>query len=183
MPSEAEVPDNCETSISEHQSDGKANAEPKNTEKETVDKETFEEKVDGRKGDTEIEKVRGIDGASLDNLLQKLPRCCSRDLVDQLAVRRDAIFCMSVHMRQLCPLILKLTYHFQVEFCYLNSKASRKKLAQALFSVPRTSLELLPYYSRLVATLSPYMKNLPSMLLSMLEEEFNFLINKKVRLY
>ena len=45
---------------------------------------------------------------------------------------------------------------------------------RALFSVPRTSLELLPYYSRLVATLSPFMKGLPSMLLSMLEEEFNF---------
>lgn len=54
---------------------------------------------------------------------------------------------------------------------------------RALFSVPRTSLELLPYYSRLVATLSPFMKNLPSMLLSMLEEEFNFLINKKVCSY
>ncbi|KAM0848666.1 hypothetical protein ACQ4PT_054249 [Festuca glaucescens] len=66
-----------------------------------------------------------------------------------------------------------------VEFCYLNSKASRKKLARALFSVPRTSLELLPYYSRLVATLSSCMKDVPSMLLAMLEEEFNFLINKK----
>lgn len=51
---------------------------------------------------------------------------------------------------------------------------------RALFTVNRTSLELLPYYSRLVATLSTCMKDVPSMLLSMLEEEFNFLINKKV---
>jgi hypothetical protein len=51
---------------------------------------------------------------------------------------------------------------------------------RALFNVNRTSLELLPYYSRLVATLSTCMKDVPSMLLSMLEEEFNFLINKKV---
>ncbi|RCV34594.1 hypothetical protein SETIT_7G171600v2 [Setaria italica] len=148
MQSETEVQD------TEHQSGGKTNVEHKNrvnTEKERVDKETSEEMIVGRKGDTEREKVRGVDGASLDSLLQKLPRCGSRDLVDQLAV----------------------------EFCYLNSKANRKKLVRALFSVPRTSLELLPYYSRLVATLSPFMKNLPSMLLSMLEEEFNFLINKK----
>lgn len=51
---------------------------------------------------------------------------------------------------------------------------------RALFNVPRTSLELLPYYSRMVATLSTCMKDISSMLLQMLEEEFNFLINKKV---
>jgi regulator of nonsense transcripts 2 len=67
-----------------------------------------------------------------------------------------------------------------VEFCYLNSKATRKKLVRALFGVPRTSLELLPYYSRMVATLACCMRDVPTMLISMLEEEFNFLINKKV---
>lgn len=51
---------------------------------------------------------------------------------------------------------------------------------RAVFNVPRTSLELLPYYSRMVATLSTCMKDVSSMLLAMLEEEFNFLINKKV---
>ena len=67
-----------------------------------------------------------------------------------------------------------------MEFCYLNSKSNRKKLVRALFNVPRTSLELLPYYSRMVATLSTSMKDVSSILLQMLEEEFNFLINKKV---
>ncbi|KAG6763591.1 hypothetical protein POTOM_031017 [Populus tomentosa] len=67
----------------------------------------------------------------------------------------------------------------EVDFCYLNSKSSRKKLVRALFNVPRTSLELLPYYSRMVATLSTCMKDVSSMLLQLLEEEFNFLINKK----
>ncbi|XP_010253476.1 PREDICTED: regulator of nonsense transcripts UPF2 isoform X2 [Nelumbo nucifera] len=66
-----------------------------------------------------------------------------------------------------------------VEFCYLNSKSNRKRLVRALFNVPRTSLELLPYYSRMVATLSTCMKDVSSMLLQMLDEEFNFLINKK----
>ncbi|KAK6153893.1 hypothetical protein DH2020_013532 [Rehmannia glutinosa] len=66
-----------------------------------------------------------------------------------------------------------------VEFCYLNSKSSRKKLARALFNVPRTSLELLPYYSRMVATLSTCMKDVSSMLLQLLEDEFNTLTNKK----
>lgn len=77
-------------------------------------------------------------------------------------------------------LSLQIVHIFQVEFCYLNSKSSRKKLVRALFNVPRTSLELLPYYSRMVATLSSCMKDVSSMLLQLLEEEFNFLTNKKV---
>ncbi|CAA6669823.1 unnamed protein product [Spirodela intermedia] len=115
------------------------------------DREKNKEKEADKKYETDKDKLKGVDGTSLDGLLQRLPGCVSRDLIDQLTV----------------------------EFCYLNSKSNRKKLTRALFNVPRTSLELLPYYSRMVATLSTCMKDVPVMLLSMLEEEFNFLINKK----
>ncbi|CAI0442891.1 unnamed protein product [Linum tenue] len=129
----------------------------KGKEKEEKDKSKDTEKEKGKdkdgekKGENEKEKLKGVEGTNLDALLQRLPGCVSRDLIDQLTV----------------------------EFCYLNSKSSRKKLVRALFNVPRTSLELLPYYSRMVATLSTCMKDVSSMLLQMLEEEFNFLINKK----
>ncbi|KAF5733782.1 Regulator of nonsense transcripts 2 isoform 1 [Tripterygium wilfordii] len=126
------------------------NKEDKEGEKNT-DKEKGKEKDANRKGENEKEKLKGIDGTNLDALLQRLQGCVSRDLIDQLTV----------------------------DFCYLNSKSNRKKLVRALFTVPRTSLELLPYYSRMVATLSTCMKDVSSMLLQMLEEEFNFLINKK----
>ncbi|WJX29256.1 Regulator of nonsense transcripts upf2, variant 2 [Trifolium repens] len=109
------------------------------------------EKENEKKGEHDKEKLRSLEGTNLDALLQRLPGCVSRDLIDQLTV----------------------------EFCYLNSKSNRKKLVRALFSVPRTSLELLAYYSRMVATLSTCMKDVSSLLLQMLEEEFNFLINKK----
>ncbi|CAA2971180.1 regulator of nonsense transcripts UPF2 [Olea europaea subsp. europaea] len=115
------------------------------------DKEKGKENDAERRGENEKDKVKGLEGTNLDALLQRLPSCVSRDLIDQLTV----------------------------EFCYLNSKANRKKLVRALFNVPRTSLELLPYYSRMVATLSTCMKDICSMLLQLLEEEFNFLINKK----
>ncbi|KAJ6317551.1 hypothetical protein OIU76_013149 [Salix suchowensis] len=115
------------------------------------EKEKGKEKDAERKGENEKEKLKSLEGANLDALLQRLPGCVSRDLIDQLTV----------------------------DFCYVNSKLSRKKLVRALFNVPRTSLELLPYYSRMVATLSTCMKDVSSMLLQMLEEEFNFLINKK----
>ncbi|KAK4253960.1 hypothetical protein QN277_009402 [Acacia crassicarpa] len=116
-----------------------------------LDKEKGKEKDNDKKGENEKENLRNLEGTSLDALLQRLPGCVSRDLIDQLTV----------------------------EFCYLNSKSNRKRLVRALFNVPRTSLELLPYYSRMVATLSTCMKDVSSMLLQMLEEEFNFLINKK----
>ncbi|KAI9082787.1 hypothetical protein K1719_035244 [Acacia pycnantha] len=116
-----------------------------------LDKEKGKEKDNDKKGENEKENLRNLEGSSLDALLQRLPGCVSRDLIDQLTV----------------------------EFCYLNSKSNRKRLVRALFNVPRTSLELLPYYSRMVATLSTCMKDVSSMLLQMLEEEFNFLINKK----
>lgn len=115
------------------------------------DKEKGKEKDTERRGESDKEKVKGVEGTNFDGLLQRLPGCVSRDLIDQLTV----------------------------EFCYVNSKSSRKKLVRALFNVPRTSLELLPYYSRMVATLSTCMKDVSTMLLQMLEEEFNFLINKK----
>jgi hypothetical protein len=50
--------------------------------KEKAGKEKYEGKVVDRKGD----------GASLDSLLQKLPRCVSRNLIDQLTVWTDTIF-------------------------------------------------------------------------------------------
>ncbi|KAK3144214.1 hypothetical protein QOZ80_4AG0310140 [Eleusine coracana subsp. coracana] len=107
---ETDIQNNGETSVLKHQLEGKANGDinKENEEKEKADQEKYEGKVVDRKGD----------GASLDSLLQKLPRCVSRDLIDKLTV----------------------------EFCYLNSKANRKKLARALFTVPRTALELLPYH-------------------------------------
>ncbi|GMN51185.1 hypothetical protein TIFTF001_020343 [Ficus carica] len=131
---------------------GKEREEKDKEKSKDPEKERGKEKDTDRKGDVEKEKQKSLEGTNLEALLQRLPGCVSRDLIDQLTV----------------------------EFCYLNSKASRKKLARALFGVPRTSLELLPYYSRMVATLSTCMKDVSSMLLQMLEEEFNFLINKKV---
>jgi len=87
----------------------------------------------------------------LDTLLQRLPSCVNRDLIDQAAV----------------------------EFCYSNSKANRKKLVKALFNVPRTQLSLIAHYSRMVAVLNQCMKDIGPMLVSMLEEEFQALYQKK----
>lgn len=46
---------------------------------------------------------------------------------------------------------------FAEEFCFNNNKHNRNLLGEALFRVPRNRIDLLPYYSRLVATLKPGM--------------------------
>ncbi|CAN8284822.1 unnamed protein product [Cochlearia groenlandica] len=137
--------------------DGSNIEQPK--EKEEVDKEKAKdakkekrkEKDSEKKLENEKEKGKSLDVANFERLVQRLPGCVSRDLIDQLTV----------------------------EYCYLNSKTNRKKLVKALFNVPRTSLELLAYYSRMVATLATCMKDIPSMLVQMLEDEFNSLVHKK----
>lgn len=50
------------------------------------DKEKAREKEAERKGDGDKEKAKGVEGTSLDSLLQRLPGCVSRDLIDQLTV-------------------------------------------------------------------------------------------------
>ena len=71
-------------------------------------------------------------GAQVDALLIRLPELNNRDLIDQAAV----------------------------DFCFLNSKASRNRLLKVLEEVPRGRQDLLPYYSRLVATLNKYMPDI-----------------------
>jgi regulator of nonsense transcripts 2 len=66
-----------------------------------------------------------------------------------------------------------------IEFCSINSKSSRRKLAKTIFGVNRTSLELLPHYSRLVAILAPVYKDIPQSLIASLEDEFFRLFNEK----
>jgi len=53
--------------------------------------------------------------SKLDLLLQRLPSCVNRDMIDQIAT----------------------------DFCYINSRANRKRLIKALFQVPRTELVLV----------------------------------------
>lgn len=51
------------------------------------DKEKEKEKEGEKKGEHEKEKLRSLEGTNLDALLQRLPGCVSRDLIDQLTVR------------------------------------------------------------------------------------------------
>ncbi|KAL2867152.1 armadillo-type protein [Aspergillus lucknowensis] len=90
-------------------------------------------------------------GAQVDALLVKLPDLQTKDQVDQLAL----------------------------DFCFLNSKASRNRLVKAVSDVPKGRVDLLPLYSRLVATLGQYMPDVPQGLTAYLDEEFRSLQRRK----
>ncbi|KAL8673275.1 MAG: hypothetical protein Q9168_002313 [Polycauliona sp. 1 TL-2023] len=90
-------------------------------------------------------------GAQVDALLARLPELQTREAVDQAAM----------------------------DFCFLNSKASRNRLAKTLQEIPKGRSDLLPIYSRLVATLGKYMPDVSQGLVSYLDEEFRSLQRRK----
>lgn len=101
---------------------------------------------DGTAADTEA--IGGAKTkAAVDALLAQLPKCISRDLCDDLSVN----------------------------FCYLNSKAARKRLVRVLCETHRSNLQLLPFYARIAAILSQVFPDVGAAVVKAQEDEFNFL--------
>ncbi|KAK0629756.1 armadillo-type protein [Bombardia bombarda] len=90
-------------------------------------------------------------GAQVDTLLLRLPELTNKEVIDQTAI----------------------------DFCFLNSKASRNRLVKALTDVPKGRGDLLPSWSRLVATLGQYMPDIPKGLVEYLDAEFRSLQKRK----
>lgn len=90
-------------------------------------------------------------GAQVDALLLRLPELATKDAIDQTAI----------------------------DFCFLNSKASRNRLIKALTDVPKGRSDLLPSWARLVATLGQYMPDVPKALVEYLDAEFRSLQRRK----
>lgn len=87
-----------------------------------------------------------------ESFIEQLPKCVNREMIDNLAI----------------------------EFLiYLNTKNNRKKLVKALFSVPRTRVDLLPFYTRLVAILNPLMPEVALELCALLKSDFRYNVKKK----
>jgi regulator of nonsense transcripts 2 len=99
---ETEVHDSAQSSsATEHQLEVKTDDVIRDNEDKDKgkdgEKEKSKDKDLDRKPEREKEKVRALDGASLDNLLQRLPGCVSRDLIDQLTVLVILYYLRSFH--------------------------------------------------------------------------------------
>lgn len=87
-----------------------------------------------------------------DAYLSNLANCVNRDMIDKAAMD----FCLD-----------------------LNNRPNRKKLTNFLFSVHRNRQDLIPFYSRLVATLAPIAPDIGNGLATLLKREFRWLVCKK----
>ncbi|KAK9315002.1 armadillo-type protein [Lipomyces starkeyi] len=90
-------------------------------------------------------------GAQVDLIIHRLPDMNNRDTIDQLAI----------------------------DFCYLNSKASRVRLIRAVQSIPKSRQDLIPMYSRFIATLNKYIPDIGSEVVKYLQREFKILVRKR----
>jgi regulator of nonsense transcripts 2 len=90
-------------------------------------------------------------GAKLDTLLLRLPELNNRELIDQACI----------------------------DFSFLNSKASRNRLIRLLLKVPNNRIDILPYYARLVATLSRYLPSLGQIVVESLHRDLQRYVNGK----
>ncbi|KAG0277333.1 hypothetical protein BGZ95_006119, partial [Linnemannia exigua] len=156
-----------------------ANTDTENASKDAVDQiDEFDEStdlrmesIDAELGNMELNDQTGTDSflaeetiatessstaskttaTQIDAFMARLSNMCNRDMIDQAAV----------------------------EFCYLNSKLSRNRLIKTLVQVPRDRHDLLPYYSRMIATFKPFYPDVADEVLNALEREFRGLLRKK----
>ncbi|KAF2231105.1 ARM repeat-containing protein [Viridothelium virens] len=112
--------------------------------------------ADAKRGDGEDQSTvitNKTVGAQVDDLLARLPELTTKEKVDELAI----------------------------DFCLLNSKASRNRMIKALQEVPKGRTDLLPLYARLVATLGKYMLDISQALVGYLDDEFRSLQRRKTK--
>lgn len=127
-----------------------AEDEEKKEDKAQEGQETEEEKKAAEEAASTVIVNKTI-GAQVDALLLRLPDLNNRDMIDQAAI----------------------------DFCFLNSKASRNRLIRVLQEVPRSRQDLLPAYSRLTATLNRYLPDIGKALVEHLDKEFRSLQRRK----
>ena len=134
---------------SQYMDDTVADVEPP-SEDQFLKAEDAVEQVDAeqKQGGEEREKDKDNPHYRLMVLLeQELPECCRREQIDDLSEK----FCVN----------------------HGSSKTSRKRLVKTLFQVPRSRLDLLPYYARMVAILGRVYSDIASPVVVELEQQFH----------
>jgi regulator of nonsense transcripts 2 len=124
------------------------------TKTESGDKEASETPATAKISDADDQSTAIANksvGTQVDAVLARLPELNTKDAVDQTAI----------------------------DFCFLNSKASRNRLIKAVQDIPKGRSDLLPIYSRLIATLGKYMPDVSQGLVAYLDDEFRSLQRRK----
>nr|CAG4635937.1 EOG090X0143 [Eubosmina coregoni]SVE69635.1 EOG090X0143 [Eubosmina coregoni] len=120
--------------------------------KEEPDEEIKPAEFEDEKEDADLPVSLQSNKVLLDSFLTTLSACVNREMIDSAAIEFST---------------------------NLNTKHNRKKLVRTLFSVQRTRLDLLPFYSRLVATMHPYIPEVATDLCNFLRQDFKYHVRKK----
>ncbi|XJO78821.1 hypothetical protein BDV3_003204 [Batrachochytrium dendrobatidis] len=70
-----------------------------------------------------------------------------------------------------------------VEFAFQNNRGSRRKMVETLLALSYQRLDLIPYYSRLIATLNPYMPDIGTGVLEELNRMFHAQQKRKEQMF
>lgn len=84
-------------------------------------------------------------------LLQKLPTCTNRSLIDEACV--EFCYLNTKRSRQRCGLFMKCVFFFKKIYFVFDCK-NNGRLVRTIYETPRDRLDLLPFYARLVASLA-----------------------------
>ncbi|KAI8820667.1 armadillo-type protein [Fimicolochytrium jonesii] len=144
---QSQADDGQTADISSEDEDGKATSpiSPEEDDDAKVDEEEADLDGDDETKEKDAKPVSGASNAALESVINRLPTALNRDTIDQIAI----------------------------DFAFLNSKGARKKLTRVLLTVPRQRMELLPYYSRLIATVSAYIPEIGAAVVEQLEKTFH----------
>ncbi|KAF5321012.1 hypothetical protein D9619_001892 [Psilocybe cf. subviscida] len=160
----------------------------KEAEQERVDRE----KEEVRKLEEELENLSVNDGQGTNSkdsdALEEddiptptpgTPRAQSPPLSPQLAPQGPSQLLTALLVRLPDATNRALIDQAAIDFAFLNSKAARKRLVKFMSQVQKNRTDLLPHYSRLIATLNRYMPDIGTDIIAFLDEEFRYLQRKK----
>ncbi|OMJ10802.1 Regulator of nonsense transcripts 2 [Smittium culicis] len=89
----------------------------------------------------------------LDTLLLQLPTLANRERTDDAAV----------------------------EYCFSSAKSGHKRIIRSLLDIPRKRQDLIPFYSRFIATLDPFIPTIGAGVVDGLDSEFRWLIRNRIK--
>ncbi|OUC43357.1 MIF4G domain protein [Trichinella nativa] len=123
-------------------------------EDECVKSENCKSVNNGEKSEEDHEDSSNVSSSILQmkSFIAKLPLLINRDLIDQAAIEYAT---------------------------HLNTKSNRRRLIKTLFEVHRSRLDLLPFYSRLIAILDPVFPDIRNEICHLLISQFRHHIRKK----
>ncbi|KAG6845896.1 hypothetical protein H0H87_000702 [Tephrocybe sp. NHM501043] len=167
--------------------------EPEEENKETENQRIDREKEEVRKLEEELEKLQleavdppsnypsaePVDEDDVPTPTPGTPKAATPPLSPHLAPQAPSQLLTTLLLRLSDATNRALMDQAAIDFAFLNSKAARKRLVKFLTQVPKNRTDLLPHYSRLVATLNKYMPDIGTELVAVLDEEFRYLQRKK----